>query len=111
MIFILGALFVREFPFGKLSMTCHPEPFGFAQDKLHEGSPEELSLLAQLFRDSHLHSICLANRAAQVSPSAQNDINLLMPGTSLYRYHPALKFYQYNDGDLLSILTLWLRSI
>ena len=26
-------------------------------------------------------------------------------------YHPTLKFYQYNDGNLLSILTLWLRSI
>ena len=65
-------------------MKCHPER--------SEGSPEELSLEAQLFGDS--------------SPSAQNDIKLLMQGTSLYRYRPTRKFYQYNDGDFLSILTL-----
>jgi len=34
--------------------ACHPEPFGYAQDKLREGSPEQLSLLAQLLGDSSL---------------------------------------------------------
>jgi hypothetical protein len=60
------------------SMGCHAEPFDFAQDKLREETPKQLSQEAQLLGDSHLHGLPSKPRAMPVSlPSVvQNDIRV-----------------------------------
>lgn len=66
---------MRECLASRTKLSCHPEPFGFAQDKIREGSPVDLSRMAQVHRDASLPSVVQYDMLFLILDTPVNDQN------------------------------------